>query len=154
MTDQTPDLARRVSAHDRILQVLISELGERDGPLLERMAKALASQGGAGSAEAERFVREARQATPARPVEPVRTRAAPAPAARMSGLIPIGVRKRNGIWEVRTELGHHGDYRQRSDAIEAALNEVGTRIDAGGVVDFQVEGRAFAIARHAAALAA
>ena len=152
MTDQTSDLARRVGAHHRILQVLISELGERDGPMLERMAKALASQGGAGSAEAERFVREARQATPARPAEPVRTKTAP--SARTPGLIPIGVRKRNGIWEVRTELGHHGDYRQRSDAIEAALNEVGTRIDAGGVVDFQVEGRAFAIARHAAALAA
>ena len=28
MTDQTSDLARRVGAHDRILQVLISELGQ------------------------------------------------------------------------------------------------------------------------------
>lgn len=78
---------------------------------------------------------------------------APAPAPAPAQVpVAVGVRKRSGVWEVRTNDGHHGDYRQRSDAIEAALTEVGTRIDAGNVVDFEIEGRPLAIARRAAAL--
>jgi hypothetical protein len=172
MADQNTDLERRVLAHERILQFLIGELGHDDPPLLDRLAQRFAPHGRRADAHeltdaedyAEQFVREIRKLGKDRP-EPA---AAPArkpdndavtvPLAALakgppaSAPVAVGVRKRSGVWEVRTTDGHHGDYRQRSDAIEAALTEVGTRIDAGNVVDFEIEGRPFAIARRAAAL--
>ena len=161
MPDQDPDLARRVLAHERILQFLIAELADTDPPLLDRMALRLAAKGRQPDAYAEQFIGQVRKLNAERPNEPMRPAARTAPPiealARPGGelaTIPIGVRKRGGVWEVRTEKGHLGDYRQRGDAIEAALNEVGTRIDAGNVVDLQVEGRPFAIARKAALLRA
>lgn len=172
MADQNTDLERRVLAHERILQFLIGELGHDDPPLLDRLSQRFAPQGRHADAHehtdaedyAEQFVREIRKLGEDRPAPvPVRAKkpdndavavplAALAKGAPAPAPVAVGVRKRSGVWEVRTTDGHHGDYRQRSDAIEAALTEVGTRIDAGNVVDFEIEGRPFAIARRAAAL--
>lgn len=174
MPDQNTDLERRVLAHERILQFLIADLVDGDPPLLDRMALTFAPQGRRSDAHehtdaedyAEQFIRQLRKLAEDRPVRREALTEAqapdpsdpPTPLAALAGtggganVIPVGVRKRSGVWEVRTDQGHHGDYRQRADAIEAALTEVGTRIDAGNVVDFQVEGRPFAIARRAAEL--
>lgn len=174
MPDQNTDLERRVLAHERILQFLIADLADGDPPLLDRMALTFAPQGRQSDAHehtdaedyAEQFIRQLRKLVEDRPVrrealalaqapdpsDPPTPLAALAETRRGPNVVPVGVRKRSGVWEVRTDHGHHGDYRQRADAIEAALTEVGTRIDAGNVVDFQVEGRPFAIARRAAEL--
>lgn len=176
MADQNTDLERRVLAHERILQFLIGELGHDDPPLLDRLAQRFAPQGRRADAHehtdaedyAEQFVREIRKLGEDRPTPkavrakkpdndavavPLAALARGAPASSPAPApVAVGVRKRSGVWEVRTNDGHHGDYRQRSDAIEAALTEVGARIDAGNVVDFEIEGRPFAIARRAAAL--
>lgn len=169
MPDQNTDLERRVLAHERILQFLIADLVDDDPPLLDRLALTFAPQGRRSDAHehtdtedyAEQFIRQLRKLRETRPVrrEGLALAKVPDPSdapvalealAQIRGgpnVIPIRVRKRSGVWEVRTNQGHHGDYRQRADAIEAALTEVGTRIDAGNVVDFEVEGRPFTIAR-------
>lgn len=135
MAVENTDLERRVLAHERILQALITNLIEERPELLDALCARFSAPGCGGyqhdhtaTAEyAEQFMHEInrgrfpqsrpRQDLAGSIVAPAATGAEPTE----DPVTTIRSQRRNGVWQVTRNRVFHGDYTQSGPAMDAAV---------------------------------
>lgn len=157
MAVEDTDLERRVLAHEKILQALITNLIDERPELLGSLCAQFSAPGCGGyqhdhtaTAEyAEQFMHEvSRGRFPQSRPHPELVKGVVAPAA--TDLEPTGdpvttirSQRRSGIWQVTRDRLFHGDYTQPGPAMDAAVAVAREVQRKGGVAQilFDQEGR-------------